>query len=130
MNQDLDHLRHSTAHLLAAAVIKLWPQAKRTIGPAIDNGFYYDFDFGATKISEADFPKIEAEMHRLLPSWDKFNRQEVSTTEAKKLFTDNPYKLELIDEFAKDGQTLTLYRSGDYVDLCRGGHVDNPQDQL
>ena len=100
MNQNLDNLRHSATHLLAAAAIKLWPQAKRAIGPAIEAGFYYDFDFGDTKISEIDFPKIEAEMHRILKSWDKFERREMSPEEAKKIFADNPYKLELIEDFA------------------------------
>src|SRR3989344_4494956 len=130
MNQNLDNLRHSATHLLAAAAIKLWPQAKRAIGPAIEAGFYYDFDFGDTKISEIDFPKIEAEMHRILKSWDKFERREMSPEEAKKIFADNPYKLELIAEFAGQGRTLSLYQSGDYVDLCRGGHIANPQKQL
>ena len=130
MNQNLDNLRHSCAHLLAAAVIKLWPQAKRAIGPAIATGFYYDFDFGDVKASEEDFPKIEAEMRRILKSWDKFDRREVSPEEAKKIFADNPYKLELIAEFSGQGRTLSLYQSGDYVDLCRGGHIDNPSKQL
>src|SRR3989338_4604130 len=130
MNQNLDNLRHSATHLLAAAAIKLWPQAKRAIGPGIEAGFYYDFDFGDTKISEIDFPKIEAEMHRILKSWDKFERREMSPEEAKKIFADNPYKLELIAEFAGQGRTLSLYQSGNYVDLCRGGHIANPQKQL
>ena len=118
---DLEHRRHSLAHLLAAAVLEMYPDAKRTIGPAIDDGFYYDFQFSAP-ISETDLPKIEKRMRRLLPSWKKFERSEVSKAEAEKLFADNPFKLEMIREFATEGQTLTLYTSGHYVDLCRGGH--------
>jgi len=81
---NLENLRHSTAHLLAAAVMELWPQSKRTIGPAIENGFYFDFDFGDIKISENDFPKIEAKMRQLLKGWQDFQRHELSAEEAKK----------------------------------------------
>lgn len=125
MNQEsLEHLRHSLAHLLAAAVMELWPDTKRTIGPAIEDGFYYDFAF-ARPISEADLPKIEQKMRELLPTFSAFEREEVTAKQARAVFKDNKYKLELIDEFSKDGQTLTLYRSGSYVDLCRGGHADS-----
>ncbi len=124
-NQELEHLRHSLAHLLAAAVIKLYPGTKRTIGPAIDNGFYYDFEF-AEPITEKDLPKIEKEMKKLLKTWSTFERREVSADQARELFKDNPYKLELINEFSKDGQTLTIYKSSEYFeDLCRGGHAEN-----
>lgn len=126
----LDNLRHSTAHLLAAAVISLWPKTKRTIGPAIENGFYYDFDFGKEKISEEDFPKIERAMAEILKSWEGFQRREVRIGEAKNLYKENQYKLELIEEFAKEGQKLTVYKSGEYEDLCRGGHIDNPKESL
>jgi threonyl-tRNA synthetase len=126
-DEQLSHLRHSLAHLLAAAVLELWPDAKRAIGPAIDDGFYYDFAF-SKPISEDDFPKIEKAMRKLMPTWTAFERKEVSAKDAKTAFPDNPYKQELIDEFSKDGQTLTLYRSGDYVDLCRGGHADSLKD--
>lgn len=126
----LDNLRHSTAHLLAAAVMDLYPSAKRTIGPAIDNGFYFDFDFGDTKISEDDLPKIEEKMHDIQKQWKGFERHELSTEDAKKEYEDNQYKIELIDEFAGEGQVLTFYKSGDYWDLCRGGHVDHPEEEL
>lgn len=130
-NQEkLDELRHSASHLLAAAVLELWPKAKRTIGPPIENGFYYDFDFGGEKVSEEDLGKIEAKMHELLPSWKNFERKEVSPEEAEKLFADNPYKLELIKEFSDKGEKLSLYQSGNYVDLCRGGHIEHPSDEL
>ncbi len=129
-NDYLNNLRHSTAHLLAAAVIDLWPNAKRTIGPAIENGFYFDFDFGETKISEDDLPKIEAKMHDLLPSWKSFDRHELSPDKAKAEYPDNPYKHELIDEFSGQGETLSFYKSGDYWDLCRGGHCEHPNKEL
>jgi threonyl-tRNA synthetase len=125
---DLSALRHSCAHLLAAAIGELFPDSLRTIGPSIDSGFYYDFD--RLKISETDFPNIEAKMHELVKSWTTITGREVSVSEAKRIFADNPYKLELIDEFSREGQTLTIYRSGDYEDLCRGGHIDHPDRQL
>ena len=128
---NLDHLRHSTAHLLAAAVIKLWPTAKRAIGPAIDNGFYFDFDFGKVKISEADFPKIEETMRQILPSWQKFTRHDLTAPEAEKEYPHNPYKHEMIAEFSGQGKNkVSFYKSGSYWDLCRGGHVDHPDQQL
>jgi threonyl-tRNA synthetase len=126
----LEHLRHSAAHLLAAAVMDLYPDAKRTIGPAIENGFYFDFDFGDRKISEEDFPKIEAKMKEILPEWKGFEREEVSAEEAKARYPGNLYKEELINEFANEGQTLTFYKSGPYSDLCRGGHVQHPNSEL
>ncbi len=126
--QNLEYLRHSCAHLLAAAVMELYPNAKRTIGPAIENGFYYDFD--TLKISEDDLPKIEEKMHELAPSWKGFARKDVTKQEADKEFSDNPYKLELIGEFSGKGENLTLYQSGNYVDLCRGGHCEHPDREL
>ncbi len=119
----LQQRRHSLAHLLAAAVLELWPDAKRTIGPAIDDGFYYDFEF-SKPISEDDLPKIEAKMREILPTWTSFDREEVTADDAKKAYALNPYKLELIDEFSGKGQTLTFYRSGTFSDLCRGGHSE------
>ncbi len=134
MENNLQNLRHSLAHLLAAAVLELWPDAKRAIGPAIDNGFYYDFDFGRRSspsegdkggITENDLPRIEAKMREILPTWHGFEHREVSADEARTIFKDNPYKLELIDEFSKESKPLTVYSSGNYVDLCKGGHVEN-----
>ncbi len=122
----LNNLRHSCAHLLAAAVLELWPDAKRTIGPAIENGFYYDFDFDDLKITEEDLPKIEKKMAELLPIWKNFEHREVSEKEAKELFRNNPYKLELIDEIIQKNEPITIYKSGDFEDLCRGGHSENP----
>lgn len=122
--EELQHLRHSLAHLLAAAVLELYPDAKRTIGPAIEDGFYYDFKF-SSPISDEELPKIEAKMREIMKGWSTFDRKEVSADEARAVFADNKYKLELIDEFSKEGSTLTLYTSGTYVDLCRGGHADD-----
>jgi len=126
--QNLDNLRHSASHLLAAAILSLYPKAKPTFGPPIENGFYYDFD--NLKISEEDFPKIETEMQQIVKKWDKFEKELVTAEKAKKVFKGNQYKIELIDEFAKEGQEITLYKSGSYVDLCRGGHIINPSKEL
>ncbi|MCS7093403.1 MAG: threonine--tRNA ligase [Patescibacteria group bacterium] len=122
----LEKLRHTAAHLLAAAVLKLYPQAKIAIGPPIENGFYYDIDFGETKISEADLQKLEVEMRKIILSWKKIEGKKVSEKEARTLFADNPYKLELIDEIVHRKEKITVYQSGDFIDLCRGGHVDQP----
>lgn len=122
---ELNLLRHSCAHLLAAAVLELWPNTKLTIGPSIENGFYYDFQF-STPITEDDLSKIEKEMRRILPAWHSFSHREASQEEAKKIYKDNPFKLELIDEIVKKGEKITLYKAADFEDLCRGGHSKNP----
>ncbi|NCN83195.1 MAG: threonine--tRNA ligase [Candidatus Pacebacteria bacterium] len=127
--QALDELRHSAAHLLAAAVLELYPDAKPTIGPAIDDGFYYDFEFSSS-ISEQDLPKIEKKMREVVKSWSAFTRQQVSADEARQLYANNPYKGELIDELEKSGAEITLYKSGAFTDLCRGGHVEQPAKEL
>lgn len=120
----MEHIRHSLAHLLAAAVKELYPEAKPTIGPAIENGFYYDFEF-PTPINEKDLEKIEKKMKEILPTWTSFEGREVSPDEAREYFKNNPYKLELIDELAEKGEKITLYTSGEFTDLCRGGHSDD-----
>jgi len=117
-------IRHSLAHLLAATVTEMYPGAKNAIGPAIENGFYQDFET-PEPISDEDLPKIEAKMREVLKTWGAFERKEVSTEEARQQFSWNPYKLELIDDFSKDNKQLTFYTSGSFVDLCRGGHVDD-----
>lgn len=124
MSDILPVIRHSFAHLLAAAVLKFYPDAKPTIGPAIDDGFYYDFDF-VTPVGDEDLKRIEKEMRNTLKTWKDFQGREVSPAEARQLFTTNPYKLELIDDIVEKGEPLTLYRSGDFEDLCRGGHTEN-----
>ncbi len=121
----LDHLRHSLAHLLGAAVIELYPKAKLAIGPAIDNGFYYDVDLGDKKITELDLPKIESKMKEMLPTWNSFSKEEVPEDKARGKYGGNEYKIELIDGIVKDNSVITFYQSGNFVDLCRGGHVDD-----
>jgi threonyl-tRNA synthetase len=131
MDKDyLEHLRHSCSHLMAAAILELWPKAKPTLGPAIENEFYYDFDFGDTKISEEDFIKIEQRMHELSKSWKSFEKKVASQGEALQEFKNNKYKIELINEIAKKGEEITFYKSGDFVDLCRGGHIESPSEEL
>jgi threonyl-tRNA synthetase len=124
----LEAFRHSLAHLLAAAVLELHPDAKPTLGPAIENGFYYDFDF-PTPISDKDLPKIEKKMREIAKRWTTFDRLEHTSEEARTRYANNPYKLELIDEISAKGEPITLYQSGPpaggFIDLCRGGHVDN-----
>jgi threonyl-tRNA synthetase len=114
---------HSSAHLMAEAIETLYPGVKFGIGPDIENGFYYDIDFGEYSISEKDFPKIEKKMQELARQKQKYIRKEVSKEEAVKYFTEkgDEYKLELINEL-EDGE-ITFYQTGDFVDLCRGPHL-------
>ncbi len=118
------NIRHSLAHLLAATVTEMYPGAKNAIGPAIENGFYQDFDM-PEPISEEDLPKVEAKMREKLKTWAKFERREVDADEARKQFAWNPYKCELIDEFSAGGKQITFYTSGGFIDLCKGGHVED-----
>lgn len=128
--EQLNNLRHSCAHLLAAAVMELWPNTKRAIGPAIENGFYFDFEFDQS-ISGDDFPAIEQKMREILKTWESFELVELSAEEAKADYPNNPYKHELIDEFSEGGtKKLSFYASGSYRDLCKGGHVENPKETL
>lgn len=124
MDENLKNKRHSLAHLMAAAVMELWPDTKRTIGPAVDNGFYFDFEF-STPLSDEELPKIEAKMREILPTWDTFERSELGADEAKAEYPGNQYKHELIDEFTADGSQVSFYKSGNYWDLCKGGHVEH-----
>jgi len=134
--EKIENIRHSLAHLLAAAVLELWPDAKPTIGPVIENGFYYDFDFDCgntekkhgnteknTGITEKDLPRIEEKMRKILKTWDKFEEIEETKESARKRYKGNPYKEELIEELIKNGEKITSYKSGNFIDLCRGGHV-------
>lgn len=120
-------IRHSLAHLLAATVVDMYPGAKNAIGPAIEDGFYQDFET-PTPITDESLPKIEARMREILKSWGEFQRKEVNVDEARKQFSWNPYKLELIDELAKDSKQITFYISGNFIDLCKGGHVSNAKE--
>ena len=114
---------HSSAHLMAEAIEELYPGVKFGIGPDIENGFYYDIDFGEYSISEKDFPKIEKKMQELARQKQQYVRKEVSKEEAIKYFTEkgDEYKLELINEL-NDGE-ITFYQTGNFVDLCRGPHL-------
>ena len=119
---DFEKLNHSTSHLMAEAISHLYPEAKFGFGPAIEEGYYYDVDFGDKQITDADFPAIEKEMHKIAAQNAKFERIEVSKEEAKKLFKDNPYKLELIEGI--EGQ-ITIYKQGEWFDLCAGPHLES-----
>ncbi len=131
MNEEkLAHLRHTLAHLLAQVVLEQYPNAKLTLGPAIDNGFYYDIDFGADKISDDDLKTFQTSMRKSLKKWTEFTHKEVSPDEAHEIFAGNEYKLELINEIADRAEPITLYTCGGFTDLCRGGHVENPATEI
>lgn len=149
MNNEQQAMRHSLAHIMAQAVQHLWPQAKFGVGPAIEQGFYYDIDLGDVTISEADFGKIEKEMRRIIARDLPFTRRDVPVDEAIAWAkeTDQPYKVELLNDLKRSGttiakelsgealgsaaegeskvKTVSLYSQGDYTDLCRGGHVES-----
>ena len=149
MNNEQQAMRHSLAHIMAQAVQHLWPQAKFGVGPAIDQGFYYDIDLGDVTISEADFGKIEKEMRCIIARDLPFTHRDVSVDEAIAWAkeTDQPYKVELLNDLKRSGttiakelagealgsaaegeskvKTVSLYSQGDYTDLCRGGHVES-----
>ena len=119
-------MRHSAAHIMADAVLKLFPEAKMGIGPPIHDGFYYDFDVSRPFTPE-DLERIEELMNETMSASHSFLREEIGREEAKELFAGQPYKLEIIDGLA-DEQTLTIYRHNDFVDLCQGPHIDNSGD--
>lgn len=122
-NEKLQTIRHSCAHVMAEAILHLYPGTKIAIGPAIDNGFYYDFEFPTTtKFSETDFQAVEKEMRKILSGNHEFIRKEVSKEEALKLFADQPYKVELINDLPEN-ETISTYEQDGYLDLCRGPHV-------
>ncbi len=149
MNNEQQAMRHSLAHIMAQAVQHLWPQAKFGVGPAIEQGFYYDIDLGDVTISEADFGKIEKEMRRIIARDLPFTHRDVPVDEAIAWAkeTDQPYKIELLNDLKRSGttiakelagealgsaaegeskvKTVSLYSQGDYIDLCRGGHVES-----
>ncbi|MBC7332882.1 MAG: threonine--tRNA ligase [Actinobacteria bacterium] len=117
----LDTLNHSCAHIMACAIKKIYPDAKFAIGPSIRNGFYYDFDIDEKTISQEDLPVIEEEMKGIIEKDYKFERQEVTKAEAKEIFRNNPFKLELIDEI--ESPKVSIYTTGNFVDLCSGPHI-------
>ena len=120
--EELEVMRHSTAHIMAEAVQFMFPDAKFGIGPTIENGFYYDFDL-QRPLTPDDLPLIEEKMREIIASDTPFTREEVTRDEARKIFAAQPYKLELIDEIAED--KVSVYRQGAFVDLCRGPHVSS-----
>lgn len=119
-----ESIRHSLAHLLAMAVLKKFPKAKLGIGPVIETGFYYDFKL-PSPLTDADLPELEKTMRELIGKKLEFRGEKITAAGAKKLFKDQPFKLDLIKEYAKERRELTVYRTGDFVDLCRGGHIKN-----
>ncbi len=127
MSYPIETIRHSLAHVMAAAVQKLYPDVKFAGGPAIENGFYYDFDT-EHRFSEEDFEKIEHEMYALIKSNGRFEQRNVSLDEAKQLFANQPYKMEWLKEYDTAGETLSVYAFRDFIDLCRGPHVESSKD--
>lgn len=119
----LEIIRHSTAHLMAEAVLRLFPDAKVTIGPTIKDGFYYDFDLGDKKFTPDDLKAIEKMMAKISAEANPISRRVVKSSDAIKEFADEPYKIELITNIGDD--EVSLYGQGKFTDLCRGPHVDN-----
>src|SRR3954451_16888650 len=130
---DIERLRHSTAHVLATAILKIWPEAQFAAGPPVDNGFYYDVDL-SHRISPEDFENIEAEMKCEIKANHRFERMEVSRDEALELGkkgrlaalsernVPSKFKLDIIENIPA-GETISLYQNGDFIDLCAGPHV-------
>jgi len=123
-NEKLSVLNHSCAHLLAHAVKRLYPNAKFWVGPVIDEGFYYDMDLGDIKLSEDDLDKISKEMKKIAKSDKRISRVELSKEEALAMFHDDPYKIDLIENMP-DGEVISAYKQDDFIDLCRGPHVES-----
>jgi threonyl-tRNA synthetase len=119
----LEAIRHSAAHIMAQAVLRIFPSARFGIGPAIDNGFYYDFELPRPLVPE-DLAEIEAGMTAIVKENQPFSRETVTRQQAEELFASQPYKLELIRELPND-EEITIYRNGDFFDLCRGPHVSH-----
>ena len=123
---ELSTLRHSTAHVMAEAVLELFPDAQIAIGPAIENGFYYDFDL-PRPLTDADLETITKNMRKIINSGREFVRKEVTREEAKEIFKNQKYKLELL-EAIPEGETVTTYTQGSFTDLCRGPHVESTKE--
>lgn len=127
MSYPIEMVRHSLAHVMAAAVQKLHPDVKFAGGPAIENGFYYDFDTDY-RFSEEDFAKIEKEMRELIKSNGRFEQRIIDLDEAKQIFANQPYKMEWLNEYDAAGEKLSIYTFRDFTDLCRGPHVESSKD--
>lgn len=121
-NAELNVLNHSCAHMMAQAVKRLYPQAKFWVGPVVSEGFYYDMDLGDEVIKDEDLPKIEKEMKKIAKDGKRIVRKEITKAEALEMFKDDPYKIDLIQDL-EDG-TITCYQQGEFIDLCRGPHVE------
>lgn len=131
MSTNLEHKRHTLAHVLAATVLEQYPHAKVTLGPAIDTGFYYDFDFSAGDApGEEDLKGLQKSMKKLVNKWTEWTVEEVTAEQAREVFAGNEFKLELIDEIEAKGEAITLYTCGGFTDLCRGGHAENPSQDI
>ncbi len=122
-NEKLNTLNHSCAHLLAQAVMHIYPDAKLWVGPVVEEGFYYDIDLGNKTLTDEDIKKIESEMKKCAKSDKRIVRKEISKEEALDLFKNNPYKIDLINEM-DDDEVISIYSQGDFTDLCRGPHVE------
>ncbi len=124
----LDVLRHSSAHILAQAVLNLFPNTKYGVGPSIEDGFYYDFLF-ENNIKEEDLLKIEKEMHKIVQEKQSFSKKFLNDKKALKLFSNQQFKQELINTADKDegvnGKKVSIYKNGEFIDLCRGPHIPN-----
>ena len=123
---ELSTLRHSTAHVMAEAVLEMFPDAQIAIGPAIENGFYYDFDL-PRPLTDADLETVTKNMRKIINSGKPFVRKEVTRDEAREIFKNQKYKLELLDAIP-EGETVTTYTQGGFTDLCRGPHVESTKD--
>ena len=119
-DEGLEILRHSSAHVMAEAVLNIYSNAKLTIGPVVEDGFYYDIDMDP--VSKDDFGAIETEMKKIIKAKNTFERKVVSRNKALEIFKDNPFKLELINEL-DETQEISLYQNGKFIDLCRGPHI-------
>ncbi len=124
-DEKLSVLNHSCAHLLAQAVKHLYPEAKFWVGPVIEDGFYYDIDLGDKTLTDEDLPKIEKEMKKIAKDGKRIVRHEITKEEAKEMFKDDLYKLDLISRMDENETTISCYSQGDFTDLCRGPHVES-----
>jgi len=124
-DQELNRLNHSCAHVLAQAIKHLYPQAKFWVGPVVNEGFYYDIDLQDVVLKEEDLPTISKEMKSIIKDGKRITRQELSLAEARILFQDDEYKLDLLNQLDDEEAVISIYRQGDFVDLCRGPHEES-----
>ena len=127
-NEDLNKLNHSCAHLLAHAIKHLYPNAKFWVGPVVEEGFYYDIDLGDDVVKEEDLPKIEKEMKKISKDNKLIKRIELTKQDALEMFKDDPYKIDLIRRMNENDTVISAYQQGDFIDLCRGPHMNSTKD--